>query len=126
MVIAYGHPPQDVTANAYEKGLGYNDTLERSAVQAQLGWTSQTRYDGGTLVFELRDGRGRPIEKARVKAWFVHPGQTALDRSFDLHGGDKGVYITEAPLPAAGNWTVHVTAEVLDRQYQATTQVEVD
>lgn len=124
--IAYGHPPNEITSNAYEKGLAYNDALDKSATQAQLGWLSTVRYDAGRVIFKLEDGRHQPVEKARVKAWFVHPALSALDRSFDLRNEGGGLYSADAPLPAQGAWTLHVTAELMDRQYQSTTQIQVD
>ncbi len=125
VVIAYSHPPSETTPEAYDKGLAYNDTLKRSAQMAALGWQSTIDYDSGRLTFGLQDNHHAPIEHARVKAWFVHPGDRKFDRSFDMSDTGGGVYISDAPLPAAGLWSVHVTAEVQDRQYQATTQIEV-
>ena len=126
VVIAYRNPPSEVTPEAYEKGLAYNNTLAQAGAAAQLGWLSTITYDKDRLVFRLIDGHHQPIDLARVRVWFVHPAESAYDRSFDLRSDGNGVYSVAAPLPAKGLWTVHVTAEQMDHQYQSTTQIEVD
>lgn len=125
VVIAYSHPPSETTAEAYDKGLAYNDTLARSAQMAALGWQSTIDYNNGRLIFGLQDNHHAPIAHARVRAWFVHPGDGHFDRSFELTDTGDGVYTADAPLPAAGSWSIHVTAALQDREYQATTQIEV-
>ncbi len=126
VVIAYDHPPNEVTPNAYEKGLAYNNTLTDAAAQAQLGWQSAVDYTAGRVVFQLEDGHHAPADGARVVAWFVHPAQSQGDRTFDLSSEGNGVYSAKAPLPSKGLWTVHITAEKMDKQYQTMTQIEVD
>lgn len=125
VVIAFGNPPHETTRNAYEKGLAYNDTLARSAVQAQMGWTSKIAFSDGRLVVHLNDASGAPIVQGRVRAWFVHPADGARDVSLDLHHDGQGAWSASAPV-GKGLWAVHVTAEHMDRQFQATTQIEVD
>ena len=124
--IAYAHPPSETTEDAYAKGLAYNDILARAGAQAQLRWRSDIDYTAGRLRFSLTDHAGQPVTAARVKAWFVHPGNAVEDRSFDLRDDGEGRYVTDAPLPVKGVWTVHVTAEKAGRQYQSVTTVEVE
>ncbi|ESQ82568.1 hypothetical protein AEAC466_17020 [Asticcacaulis sp. AC466] len=124
--IAYAHPPSETTEDAYAKGLAYNDILAKAGAQAQLRWRSDIDYTAGRLRFSLTDHAGQPVTAARVKAWFVHPGNAVEDRSFDLRDDGEGRYVTDAPLPVKGVWTVHVTAEKAGRQYQSVTTVEVE
>ncbi|MGZ3306733.1 MAG: FixH family protein [Asticcacaulis sp.] len=124
VVIAYRNPPSEVTPEAYEKGLAYNDTLNKGLQQNALGWTSDIRLEHDRLTFRLDDAHHAGVEGAVVRAWFVHPGNASLDRSFDLHPIAPGVYAADAALPARGLWTVHVTAEQKGRQYQAVTPLE--
>lgn len=125
VVIAYRNPPSEVTAEAYEKGLAYNQTLEKASVEEALGWKSLVTYEGGVVRFELRDNRGRPVAGANVKAWFVHPDNAANDRDIDLNAAGDGVYQASVHLPQPGLWTIHVTAERQGRQYQSVTMLEV-
>ena len=124
--IAYAHPPSEVTSEPYDKGLAYNDTLAKAASEQALGWLSTTKYEGGQIVFVLRDGKHQPIDDAQVKAWFVHPDNHDFDRSFDLRDNGKGVYRAAAPLPDHGQWAVHVTAAVGGDQYQSLTTITVE
>ena len=125
VVIAYRNPPSEVTSEAYEKGLAYNDTIEKADVADALGWRSTTTYGRGLIQFELRDNRGRMIDAAVVRAWFVHPAEAANDRTVDLQSKGNGLYQAAVALPQAGLWTIHVTAEKAGRQYQAVTRIEV-
>jgi len=125
VVIAYRNPPSEVTTEAYEKGLAYNQTLAKASVEDALGWHSVVTYERGVVRFELRDSRRMPITGAVAKAWFVHPDDAASDRSVDLIAIDDGVYLASLPLPNTGLWTVHVTAEKQGRQYQTAETVEV-
>ena len=124
--IAYAHPPSEVTSEAYEKGLAYNDTLAKSAAQQALGWTSTIGYSQGRVTLTLHDSQHQPITQARAKAWFVHPDNHAMDRSFDLQGDGKGLYSAAAPLPDTGQWTVHVTAALGTDEYQSLDTVTVE
>lgn len=126
VVIAFRNPPNEVTGEAYAKGLAYNETLTKAAAQDVLGWQSETVYDKGRVVFRLRDNRGDAIEQAQARAWLVHPAIKANDRTFDLHPVGPGVYAADAPLPSKGRWTVHVTAELRGREYQSVTSITVD
>ena len=124
VVIAFNNPPNEVTAEAYQKGLAYNRTLDKAAVQDQLGWTSDTAYENGRVVFSLRDADGQPLPGAVARAWFVHPNLKANDRSVDLKDNGHGIYAATIALPAEGLWKVHVTAEHDGRQYQSATLIE--
>lgn len=126
VVIAFRNPPNEVTGEAYAKGLAYNETLTKAAAQDVLGWQSETVYDKGQVVFLLRDNRGDAIEQAQARVWLVHPAVKANDRTFDLHPVRHGVYAADAPLPSKGRWTVHVTAQLRGREYQSVTNITVD
>ena len=126
VVIAYRHPPSDVTAEAYEKGLDYNATIGKGEAQAQLGWTSSLTIEGGRLVFSLKDAAGRALDDGVARAWFVRPDSAAFDRAVDLTAIGNGRYSAPLSLPVAGLWQVHVTAEVKGQQYQRVEAMEID
>jgi len=126
VVIAYQHPPSDVTQEAYEKGLDYNAAIGKGEAQARLGWTSSISVDKGVAVFVLKDAAGRGLDGAVARAWFVRPDGSALDRSVELNATGPGRYSAKVALPAAGQWEVHVTAEVKGQQYQLVQPMEID
>ncbi|ESQ91057.1 hypothetical protein ABAC460_07440 [Asticcacaulis sp. AC460] len=121
VVIAFHNPPNEITAQAYAKGLAYNDILAKAETQAKLGWTSQTVLQGGRVVFTLRDADGRPVDGASARAWFVHPNLKDLDRAFDLRPEGEGRYVASVDLPTASLWTVHVSADRDGHPYQSAT-----
>jgi len=125
VVIAYRNPPSEVTADAYEKGLAYNQILAKASVEDALGWHSTVVYERDVVRFEVHDSRRRPVTGATVKAWFVHPADASSDRSVDLRPVGDGIYEASLRLPRPGLWTIHVTAEKQGRQYQAADSVEV-
>lgn len=123
VVIAYQHPPNESTPEAYEKGLAYNSAIAGADRQAQLGWKSAVDFKGQTLTFRLEDRRGQPVD-AEVKAWFVHPSETALDRAVTLIPAGPGLYRGQVSLPKSENWTVHVTAAKGADEYQTVADIE--
>ena len=108
--VAFKNPPSETTQEAYEKGLAYNDTLDKAQAEAHLGWTSNTVFIGNRLIFSLQSKDGAPVTGAKVKAWFVHPAQASNDRNFDLLEADPGEYSTVVNLPSRGAWNIHLTA----------------
>jgi len=126
VVIAFQHPPSDVTAEAYEKGLDYNTTLDKAQAQARLGWTSSLSVENRQLTFVLKDAAGQGLDGAVARVWFVHPDKSGLDRSVALTGAGHGRYTAPVALPAAGQWEIHVTAEVKGQQYQLAQAMEID
>jgi len=125
VVIAYQHPPNETTPEAYEKGLAYNETLAKGAAQAGLRWQSKIIYKDGRIIFILRDGLRQPISHAQVKAWFVRNAGAAFDRTVNLTEQKPGVYAASAALPAKGLWEVHVTAALQGEEYQALTVLDI-
>lgn len=126
VVIAYQHPPSEITQEAYEKGLDYNAAIDKGQAQAKLGWTSSLSVDGKTLTFVLKDAAGQGLDGAVARVWFVHPDKAGLDRSMQLVSAGKGRYTAPLALPAPGQWEIHVTAEVKGQQYQLSQAMEID
>jgi nitrogen fixation protein FixH len=117
-IIAFTHKPSEVTANAYQKGLAYNATLEKAAAQAALGWKAEISLTGNRLRFILKDNFGQPISGAAVDGWLIRPSQQALDHAVPLKEAAKGVYEGDVELPAKGLWNVRVTALAQGKQFQ--------
>jgi nitrogen fixation protein FixH len=123
--IAFTHMPSEVTSNAYQKGLSYNQTLEKAAAQKTLGWKGEITLTGSTLRFLLKDAHNQPISGAKIDGWLVRPSEQALDRSVTLKETEKGLYQAEVELPAKGLWDARITALSQDKQFQTTNTLTV-
>jgi nitrogen fixation protein FixH len=123
-VIAFRHQPSEVTPQAYEKGLAYNQTLEAAAAQKALGWQVTLSHADGRLSVLARDAKGAPLDSGQVEVWLIHPAQKALDRHLVLTPEGQGVYATAAALPSPSVWTAHITVQVADQQMQTRAFVE--
>ena len=47
---------------SYDRGRTYNHVLAEAARQDALGWTLNTRIEGGSLVVNARDRGGAPVQ----------------------------------------------------------------
>lgn len=124
--LAFVNKPSEVTRNAYQKGLAYNQTIAKDEKQKTLGWKSQSIINNGVLRFSLHDSAEKPVDGATVKAWLVHPANASLDRELMLAPRGNGIY--EAPLspPAKGMWDIHITAAQGDKQLQTSKSYKVE
>lgn len=116
------------TDDAYNKGLAYNQNLAMAKVQAELGWTVDTRAEplGGhraALAVSYRDRSGRPVEGLEVRAKLVRPTAKGLDREAVLTAAAAGSYGATVELPADGVWDVEVVAVGKDVSYQSIKRV---
>ncbi|MEM7223861.1 MAG: FixH family protein [Pseudomonadota bacterium] len=102
------------TEQAYQKGLGYNDTLQAAENQRELGWAFNVNHedlgDQLDLSLQIVDRYGNGIEGLEIEAELRRPTDAALDRgaAFTRYGG--GRYGASIPLPSRGNWTLRLTA----------------
>lgn len=123
-VIAFRHPPSEVTPQAYEKGVTYNQTLAAEAAQKALGWQVTLSHADGRLTVQARDAKGVPLDNGQVEVWLIHPAQSALDRHLVLRPEGQGLYTAAAALPSPSVWTAHVTVQVAEHQMQTRAFVE--
>lgn len=98
-----------ITENPYEKGLAYNETLERAASQEKI--VSQPQYKNGVLSWQMKDDSGALIESATVKAKIIRDVQDGYDFTIELENKGNGLYeaVIEAPLP--GIWSAHLSSK---------------
>lgn len=96
------------TADAYVKGLAYNEVLERAAAQKALGWQVAVSVDGDRPVLRLADSTGAPLGGLSVTALARRPVDEHDDRALLMvHQGD-GVYRADQSLAARGQWDLHI------------------
>lgn len=123
--IAFSNKPSVVTENAYQKGLVYNQVLEKSQAQQQLGWNASLDVaEGKSVVLQLKDRSGAAIRGAVVEGWLVRPSSQAMDYRLSLKEASDGRYEAALELPQKGLWELHVTALYQGKQFQVSKSFE--
>lgn len=92
-------------ANAYVRGLKYNQTLAKTAGIQQRGWEATARYDGGRLSVSLLDKSGSPITGEPMEAQLRRPATSRFDIAATLTEEAPGTYAAPVDL-AQGVWDV--------------------
>lgn len=101
-----------VIEQPYEKGLAFNETLEKAKAQADID--HKVSYENGTLRLIL------PVSNAAVEASFLRPVKDGHDFKISLlHKGD-GVYEATPQMPLPGAWTVRLKATWDNQIFQIT------
>ena len=100
------------TNSAYEKGLAYNENLEAAEAQKDLGWSidiDANLTDGldGTIMVELRDRDGRPIDDADIEILFERPTHEGSDFVVRPGGTGQGRYKADFTAELSGAWNAH-------------------
>ena len=112
-----------VMDKAYDKGIKYNDTIEKAEQQEKLGWTSDiaTKHVSAgevEVTFSLKDKSGAPVTGAAVRLWLIRPVQDGMDQHLIMKAVGEGVYQVTAKLPAPGLWEMRVEAVKDQARYQ--------
>ena len=110
-------------ANAYQRGLAYNDALAAAREQAALGWTTDLVHTPitasvGRLQLSVTDSLAQPVRGALVHAVLERPTNADLDFQVPLEPDGAGGYVAELAWPAIGLWDVSITVEANGRRYQ--------
>lgn len=105
------------TADAYRKGLAYNQTLQEEEVQDRLGWRGSRTFDSrtGRLSISLADENRQPIEGLRVRADIGRATTDMFDRRVELAPAENGTYVADVAGLTEGAWTLSVTASENDK-----------
>lgn len=105
------------TADAYRKGLAYNQTLQEEAVQDRLGWSESRTFDSqtGRLSVSLTDENRQPVEGLRVDAEIGRATTDIFDRRIELAPMGNGTYAADITGLLEGAWTLSVTASENDK-----------
>jgi len=101
------------TADAYDQGLHYDETLAAAARQAALGWraTIEARRDadGETdIVATLRGPDGQPLDGLTAVGRIVRPIRQGSDLSITFQREGNGRYRARVHLAFPGQWEVRV------------------
>lgn len=92
-------------ANAYARGLKYNQTLASTARIQERGWHATARYDGGRLSVALTDKSGAAIADEEMEAQVRRPATARFDKTMSLREDAPGAYAGAVALDD-GVWDV--------------------
>jgi nitrogen fixation protein FixH len=100
------------TADAYRKGLAYNQTLEEEAIQDKLGWHESRSFDSATgrLSISVTDENKTPVDGLYLQADIGRAATDIFDRSIALRPLGNGTYGAEIAGLTEGAWTLSVNA----------------
>ena len=110
-----------VTDKAYEKGLAYDDIIEKAALQKSLGITDQITFSDGIITWKLHYADGRPVNDATAIARLFRPAQEGHDFSMELRSMGNGIYQGKPQFPLQGLWMAKVEAQWLNSRSQQAT-----
>ncbi len=99
-----------VVEKPYLKGIAYEETLQREAEQAKLGWQVTTAFRNGEVGLRYLDRAGQPIPTLAVRARVTSPVGLESPLTVDLPYRGEGWYAARVSLPRAGQWEVAATA----------------
>lgn len=115
-----------VEENYYEKGLNYDDLLQR---QKRLGWQIDLTFAGDLKPGDTNDAKvvisdktGAPIGDAKVRLVLKRPATNRYDRDFELTPSGCA-YHGKLLVPAFGIWDISVRAEKGDDRIEKTFRV---
>lgn len=96
-----------VVANSYVESQRFNEKQHTIAAQKAAGWTVETLYAEGRIVFMALDAEGALLDLDAVTAFVRRPvgghddATIALAREGDMYTGDHAL--------AAGVWDITIT-----------------
>ena len=107
-----------VTEKAYEKGLAYNEVLERAEKQKSMGIQARAEYKDNVLTLRLKTREDTPLKAEKVVAKFYRPSGTGHDYEVQLEDKGDGLYQAAPAFPLSGLWTTTLEAQWHDQQQQ--------
>ncbi len=120
LYMALKTQPGVVTKNAYEKGLAYNDLIQKARSQPNI--KQYVSYENGVIKWELASEDGVAITNADIDVKIIRPVQKGYDFDIKLKHDGNGVYKADISLPLKGLWEARLTSKWNNKQYQTTYQ----
>ena len=99
-----------VTKNPYEKGLAFNDTLNKASSQPDID--HKVSYMDGVLRWEL------PMHDSLVVARIIRPVRDGNDFNVTMPHTGNGVYEAKLNLPMSGIWTANLKVTWNGKEFQ--------
>lgn len=104
-----------VTENAFEKGLGYNKTLDEAAAQEKMALAQKALFEDGVLSWRLSTKEGHAIDTATVVAKMFRTVRDGSDFTIMLENKGNGLYESRPQFPLPGLWTARLEAQWQER-----------
>lgn len=99
-----------VEENYYNKGLNYQNQIDREKLQEKLGWSASFTHTNKTYTVIARKVNNTPLEKASVSLNFFRPSQSGFDQKIFLTEISPGIYQVNAKMDLKGYW--NITTEI--------------
>ena len=120
LYMALSTQPGVVAKNTYEKGLAYDELIDKAKSQPDI--KQDVSYDGKVLRWSLVDEGGEALIDAIVNVKIIRPVQNGYDFELKLEHSGGGIYEAELPLPLKGLWEARLSSKWNNKQYQTTYQ----
>ena len=112
--VALNTYPGEVVKNPYIQGIEYNQTLDRRAAQATLGWRAQIGLEGHagdyTLHVKIRDSQASGLDRLQLAAELGRTISDREDRALVFTAQGDGNYLCDIGELAPGKWDVRLRA----------------
>ncbi|HAT49080.1 MAG: FixH family protein [Nitrospirae bacterium] len=105
------------TANHYEKGLAFNETLQQRQKQENLGLSVDLPDPGlvsgvaGLVRMTLKDRMGQPITGVTIQGSLYRSVQEGKDQPVVMQEQKPGLYEAQVKPPLPGHWELHLTLD---------------
>ncbi|MEO5328603.1 MAG: FixH family protein [Magnetococcus sp. THC-1_WYH] len=105
------------TANHYEKGLAFNETLQQRQKQKKLGLSVDMPNPGlisgvtGLVRMTLRDRTGQPITGVIVHGSLYRNVQEGTDQPVVMQEREPGLYEAQVKPPLPGHWELRLALD---------------
>lgn len=98
--------------DAYRNGLNFNERIEASRAQADIGWEAGVSYSAGdkTLRLELVDANAAPLVGAQLDALLWRQTTQGMDVPLSFQERGNGVYVANIPGGQMGRFELRLTA----------------
>ncbi len=101
-----------VTDNYYEKGLQYEEQIQRMLRTRSLGDVVTLQHDPGARALTVQFNHDLPYQAVQGKIVFYRPSNADLDFTVPLQLDSAGVQVLDTSRLAPGMWTIKLEWEV--------------
>lgn len=108
---AIGTFPGLETDNSYVASQKF-DRLK--AAQEGLGWEVAANVDGETLILDIKDAEGAPVEVSSIYAIFGRATHVKDDQEPAFTQSSTGAYVASVGALDFGNWNLRVNIQAKD------------
>lgn len=112
-----------VTEQAYEKGLAYNEMLDKAKHQPTI--REESSYEDGIFSWQANNMDGSPLEKANISVKLYRAVKDGYDFDIKLSEVGNGLYQSKIDFPLPGLWVAKVNAQWNNKTYQTSHRIMV-